>query len=193
MPGIKSIWGNSFYTDYTPVPKWSFEVVFDSYASNAIENADKAILGKAIVSVQFGRKELNTVSTFYAGLEIKHPGRINNTGELSIVFNENSDFRISRLLETLFSAESFSNDYIDGGQYAGGTKSTSHTIIVKIIKPENDMTTMPNDSTKVARQYTFYNCFMIGLNEEEISYESDEEIITRTAKFSYDYMKEGDG
>ena len=104
---------------------------------------------------------------------------------------------ISKCLDEIFNGECSNDDFFEGnGAYIGNTKSgfnkVDRTIVVTVLKPSTIM-----DSEHIAPDYqvagtfTFHNCIPTGINEEELSYDNHDEIITRTAKISYDYMYDG--
>lgn len=202
--GIRSIWNNPYYKNYKPIPRWAFVVDFKGFTihndpakqhdniSSFAEN-----LGQAIVSITFGKRETSIVKTYYAGVESNCTGRVQNTGELNITFNENDNMTISKCLDEIFNGECSNDDFFkEKGAYIGNTKSgfnkVDRTIVVTVLKPGTNM-----DSEHIAPDYqvagtfTFHNCILTGINEEELSYDNHDEIITRTAKISYDYMYDG--
>lgn len=196
--GITSIWDNEFFNNKKPIPKWCFEVNFVG-----LENSDaKSNIGKdalprlnhAIESISFGRRETSIVKTYYCGAEANLPGRVMNTGELNIVFNENDKLEVTSLLEAIF-ADSCSDDryFVNSNKY-GYTPHTkwrksSKVIEVKIIKPDIvGFISDENTNGTVLAAYKFYGCILTSVNEEEFSYANTDDILKRTARFSYDYM-----
>lgn len=188
-PGrMKSIWDNDFYNK-PPLPKWCFEVDFTQMVLNKNAASYAPLLNKAIVSCQWGKREISIVKTYYAGIEANFPGRVMNTGELNITFNENTGMQVSRALEELFNGECSNDRYFLGtGNYIFNKdfKKVGRNITLKVIRPDLNMST-GNDYEYVG-SVTFYNCILTSINEEEFNYESTDETVTRTARFSYDYM-----
>lgn len=186
--GITSIWQNDFYQK-PPLPKWCFEVVFDDLIKHKSSYA--ATLNKAVVNCQWGKREMSIVKTYYAGVEANFPGRVQNTGELNITFNENTGMQVSRILEELFNGECSNDHYFLGkGNYIFNQDFTKigRNITLRVLKPKLSMSTNTDDNFDVAGSVTFYNCILTSINEEEFNYESTDETVTRTARFSYDYM-----
>lgn len=186
--GITSIWQNDFYQK-PPLPKWCFEVVFDDLIKHKSSYA--ATLNKAVVNCQWGKREMSIVKTYYAGVEANFPGRVQNTGELNITFNENTGMQVSRILEELFNGECSNDHYFLGkGNYIYNQDFTKigRNITLRVLKPKLSMSTNTDDNFDVAGSVTFYNCILTSINEEEFNYESTDETVTRTARFSYDYM-----
>lgn len=199
---IRSIWNNPYYRNYKPIPKWAFVVDFGSFIlhndpaiqHNGLIDSYKDILSQALVNVVWGKRETSIVKTYYAGVEANCPGRVQNTGELNITFNDDQEMRISKCLDEIFNGECSNDEYFEGnGAYIGNVKSgfnkVDRSITVHILKPQTIM-----QSEIVAPEYqeagsvTFHNCILTGINEEEFSYDNHDDILQRTAKISYDYM-----
>lgn len=183
---LKNIWNNDFYKT-PPLPKWSFAISFENLFVN--DKSYAPILNKAIVSAQWGKREISIVKTYYAGVEANFPGRVQNTGELNIVFNENNEMKISKILDELFNGECSNDRYFTGqtNKYIFNNTFTKNgrNIKLKIIKPAVDMSA---DNGEVVGEVTFHNCILTSINEEEVSYENTEDVWQRTARFSYDFM-----
>lgn len=199
--GITSIWNNDFFSNSRPVPKWCFEVNFTGLKNinNAsLTEANLSVLNHAIESISIGRRETSIVKTYYCGVEANLPGRVMNTGELNIVFNENDKMQVTSMLEAIF-ADSCSDDayFKPDAKNVGYTPRTawqknSKVIEVKIIKPiPNEGYVSDNNGSSpdtVIAAYEFYGCILTSINEEEFSYANTDDILKRTARFSYDYM-----
>lgn len=189
--GIKSIWDNIFYQK-PPLPKWCFEVVFESLFKNHPQYA--TTLNHAIINCQWGKREISIVKTYYAGIEANYPGRVQNTGELNLTFNENTGMEVSRILEELFNGECSNDRYFDdesrdrGYIYNKDFTKIGRNITLRIYRPDVNMEMNQDGAEAVCGEVTFYNCILTSINEEEFSYESVDDTVTRTARFSYDYM-----
>lgn len=187
--GIKSIWDNSYYTNYKPIPKWAFSVQF-----NLLNPGMDDTLNKAITNAVWGKKEASAiVPVYYAGVMANHPGRTTTAGEISFTFNENGDLDISKILENIYSVYAFDEKYFKNAAdnennvpYKISDKQDK-SISVIVYKPEINMAIDDNNKGTIVGRYKFYNCFPTNLEEVEMSYDSDE-IVQRTMRFSYDYM-----
>lgn len=188
--GIKSIWDNPYYKDYKPLPKWSFSVNFENFILNKKNTFYPNLLSQAIVRAQWGKRETSIVKTYYAGMEANFPGRVQNTGELNLTFNEDASLNVSRILEEIFNGEC-SNDYFFEGTgnyiYNKSFNKTGRTLILKIHKPEYNMATNGKNEHLVA-EIEFHNCILVSINEEEFDYSVTDDTITKTARIAYDYM-----
>lgn len=199
--GITSIWDNEFFIR-KPIPKWCFEVNFVELENTAeISNVkfdSLKTLNHAIESISFGRRETSIVKTYYCGVEANLPGRVMNTGELNIVFNENDRLQVTSMLEAIF-ADSCSDDryFVNSTKYGytphTAWRKSSKIIEVKIIKPnKNGIISDENAQGTVLASYKFYGCILTSVNEEEFSYANTDDILKRTARFSYDFMVKTD-
>ena len=193
--GIKSIWDNSYYTDYKPMPKWAFSVSFDSSFHSCISEDMLKTLNHAITNAVWGKKETAAlVPVYYAGVMANHPGRTTTAGEISFTFNENSTLEITNILENIYDFFAFNEDYVNNAgdnennsSYKVFNKPIGNVIEVTVYKPEINMAINDNYKGTIVGKYKFYNCFPTNLEEVEMSYDSDE-IVQRTMRFSYDYM-----
>lgn len=195
---IHSIWDNDFY-DKAPVPLWSFEMDFTQLFVNQTTDDYARTLAKAVVSCTWPERNINTIPVYFAGVEGKLPGRAQNSGELEIKFNENTTFKVTKILEELFHAESVCDAYFEGkGGYSFNKNFVKvdnkghRTIRMIIINP----TTLYELNPKADRQskkhpviVEFHNCWVTKLGSTEMSYDNDNEVITKSATFSYDYFK----
>jgi len=196
--GIKSIWNNSFYKKYTPLPKWAFEVNFCNLVDpKEVQNVE--ILNKAITNAVWGKKEAGSiVPIYYAGIMVNHPGRMTTAGELSLTFNDNSKLSITDVLENIYKLYTFDEKFFQNGApdsdvktipYKAGDTWKGRTIEVIVHDVSSGYLDMQGKSRTA--KYVFHNCFATNLEEVEMNYDSDE-IVQRTMRFSYDYVtKEG--
>ena len=188
--GIKSIWDNPFYKNYKPLPKWCFSVNFENFILNKKQTFYANQLTRAIVNCQWGKRETSIVKTYYAGMEANFPGRVQNTGELNITFNEDANLSISHILEELFNGEC-SNDHFFTGQgnyiYNQKFNKTDRTLHLQILKPGYTVG-VNTDETQVVADIEFHNCILVSINEEEFNYTTDDDVITKTARIAYDFM-----
>ena len=149
--GIRSIWNNPYYKNYKPIPRWAFVVDFKGFTihNDPAKQHDTIAsfaenLGQAIVSIAFGRRETSIVKTYYAGVESNCTGRVQNTGELNITFNENDNMTISKCLDEIFNGECSNDAYFKNkGPYIGNVKSgfnkVDRSITVTVLKPNTIM------------------------------------------------------
>ena len=190
--GIKSIWDNSFYKKYTPMPKWAFEVNFCNIVDPK-QIDDVEILNKAVTNAVWGKKEAGSiVPIYYAGIMVNHPGRISTAGELSLTFNENSELTITNVLEEIFALytfdESYFNETEDGKNVPYKRQDSWKGNNIEVIV--HDMSwkgTKEIEGKSRLKKYIFHNCFATNLEEVEGQYDSDD-LVQRTMRFSYDYM-----
>lgn len=192
---INSIWNNNFY-NAMPVPKWCFEMDFTQLFINQKNKENFGdILNKSVVSCTWPERVINTIPVYYAGVEGKLPGRGQNSGELEIKFNENTTFGVTKALEELFHAESVCDAYYEGkGGYSFNKKfdKVDRTIRMMILNPTTIFQVNPKDERnkwKAPIEIQFKNCFLTKIGAEEMSYENDSEVITKSGTFSYDYFK----
>ena len=226
---ITSIWNNSFY-EKPPIPKWSWELDFKSYFINTIDdmNAGSKMnyadnLAHAAVSCQWGGRQGNLISVYYAGVESKLPGRTQPCGDLTIKFNENTNMNITKILEELFHAEITCDSYFtnkEGYAFNKNFNKIDRVIRLLIHKPSVLMQIDPDSFTKESKGYNnnslnkgqrlnpgklkedqndilaiieYHNCIMYKMDPNDLSYESEDDVITHSATFSYDYMTVGGG
>lgn len=195
---IHSIWDNDFY-DKAPVPLWSFEMDFTQLFVNQKTDDYARTLAKAVVSCTWPERNINTIPVYFAGVEGKLPGRAQNSGELEIKFNENTTFRVTKILEELFHAESACDAYFEGkGGYSFNQNFTKindagrRTIRMIIINPDTIYYLNPREDRLQKKHpviIEFHNCFVTKIGSTEMSYDNDNEVITKSATFSYDYFK----
>lgn len=191
---IHSIWDNDFYSKM-PVPKWSFEMDFTQLFINQPDNSYAETLNKAVVSCTWPERSVTPIPIYFAGVEGRLPGRAQNAGELEIKFNENTSFKVTKILEELFHAESYCDAYFEGkGGYSFNKNFNKdrRVIRMKILNPtvlyelnsKND-----KDSSKAPVIIEYHNCWVTKIGPEEMSYDSETEVITKSATFAYDYFK----
>ena len=192
---INSIWNNNFY-NAMPVPKWSFEMDFTQLFIN-LKNKEQfgEVLNKAVVSCSWPERNINTIPVYFAGVEGKLPGRAINSGELEIKFNENTTFAVTKALEELFHAESSCDAYFEGkGGYSFNKRfnKIDRTIRMLILNPSTLYQVNPKDDRgkwKAPVEIQFHHCWLSKIGAEEMSYDNDSEVITKSATFCYDYFK----
>lgn len=177
---------------------------------------DMETLNKAATSISIGERKIEQADLYYGGLSFKQLTRVENTGTFTVKFNEDQQYTITTILEKIYSI--YGNDkryfFNTGGTgssypYMGNiTPTTSdittgenaaiganlrHNIIsVKIFIPQRTLNDNPNDysdtPTGFYKQYKFYNCKFVGVENIDYSYESSD-TITRSAVFVYDWME----
>lgn len=192
---IHSIWDNDFY-DKAPVPLWSFEMDFTQLFINQPDDNYARTLAKSVVSCTWPERNINTIIPIYfAGVEGKLPGRAQNSGELEIKFNENTTFRVTKILEELFHAESACDAYFEskgGYSFNKNFNKVDRTIRMIIINPDTIYYLNPRED-RIQKKHPviieFHDCFVTKIGATEMSYDNDTEVITKSATFSYDYFK----
>jgi hypothetical protein len=195
---IHSIWDNDFY-DKSPVPVWSFEMDFTQLFVNQPDEDYAETLNKAVVSCTWPERNINAIPVYFAGVEGKLPGRAQNSGELEIKFNENTTFKVTKILEELFHAESVCDSYFKGqGGYSFNKNFTKvdnkgrRTIRMIIINPTTLYELNPKEDREAKKHpviIEFHNCWVTKLGSTEMSYDNDTEVITKSATFAYDYFQ----
>lgn len=165
-------------------------------------------LSHAAVSCSWGARNGNLISVYYAGVESKLPGRSQPCGDLTIKFNENVDMDVTRVLEELYHAEINCDSYFYGKEGYAFNKNFNkidRTIRLLLHKPDYIMQIEPNsydyvkpsqDAVEKAQKniltvIEYHNCIMYKIDQNELSYESEDEVISHTATFSYDFMTVG--
>ena len=189
--GIRSIWDNSFYKNYTPMPKWAFEVNFCNLVDPK-KSDNLKILNKAITNAVWGKKEAGSiVPLYYAGIMVNHPGRMTTAGEISFTFNENSELSVTKVLEDIFALytfdEKFFNETEDGKNVQYKKEDTWKGNNIEVIVHNVSKGNVDIEGKSRLKKYVFHNCFATNLEEVDESYDSDE-IVQRIMRFSYDYM-----
>lgn len=194
---VDSIWNNEFY-NRAPVPTWMFEIDFTQIFADNSDKQDryaKKVLNKAVISCAWNERSINTIPIYYAGVEGKVPGRVANSGELEIKFNENASFQVTKILEELFHADASCDSYFDDkGPYSFNRRFNKNRIIRLILhSPENNKIFIQDPKKEsIAKRpvvIEYHNCWLSKIGSQEFSYENEEETITRTATFTYDYFK----
>ena len=192
---IDSIWNNDFYNSM-PVPTWLFELDF----TQCIIDEEKkigygSILSKAAISCTWPERNITSIPVYYAGVEGKLPGRVANSGELEIKFNEDENYIVTKILEELFHADSMCDAYFEGkGSYSfnksfNKTMRTIRLILFKPGKTHYAINPYKEDKSKRPVVIEFHNCWLSKIGSQEFSYENEEETVTKTATFTYDYFK----
>lgn len=192
---INSIWDNDFYNEM-PVPKWSFEMDFSGLIINSKNREPYSdILNKAVVSCSWPERSINSVPVYYAGIEGKLPGRASNSGSLEIKFNENIQFNVTKILEEIFHAESYCDAYFEnkgGYSFNKNFNKIDRIIRMLILNPSVLYKLNPKEDRSEKRapiEIQFRNCWIEKIGSEDMSYDSENDVITRSATFSYDYFK----
>lgn len=195
--GIRSIWDNSFYKNYTPIPKWAFEVNFCNLSDPKFID-DIEILNKAITNAVWGKKEAGAiVPLYYAGIMVNHPGRMSTAGEMSLTFNENSELEVTKILEEIFSLYTFDEKYLDESENGKAIPykkidTWKGNDIEVVVHDTSWKGAIETEGKSRLRKYIFHNCFATSLEEVEGQYDSDD-IVQRVIRFSYDYMTTEEG
>lgn len=206
-----NIWQNNFYWK-PPALSWLYVGDFNelcdwkNYASKFKEfniDQDNNPLNKAIVSITIPDRECQMESIFYGGMEFPQLTRANNSSTVSIKFNEDNNYTISKLLEQYYRLFTFDPFYsISKG--VGETAGIPYREYNLDTPPENEQASPPHDcsfsihifkysgiansNNSIPDDYCysikFDGCKLIKLDGFELNYES-EDTITRTATFSF--------
>lgn len=182
--GFTSIWENDFYNT-PPQPLYAFEVVFNQFSDIGPEDAKT--LSKAVKTITMAERKTNPVPIYYGGMEFRHQGRVENTGEFTITFSENQNLTVTTILNKLFNKICWNQSWPKStGSVNYATKAANDKIILKILKPEGLM--YATDGGAYSKIITYNNCLLINIGEVEFSYDS-EEIMEIQASFSFNYME----
>jgi hypothetical protein len=184
---MDSIWQNAFY-ETPPAIAWTYKISFNSFKGVDKNSAD--ILNSAIVDINVGKRESQYVSVFYGGVEFKKFTRANTTGEISVKFNEDENYTITKIIESIYENYNMNQNYptstdSDALAYNSGGKDykIDENIIEVQVYKNSEL-----DAEEPEVTYSFYGCKIVSLDDIQFSYDSTE-AITRSVHFTYDYMK----
>lgn len=184
---MDSIWQNSFY-ETPPAIAWTYKISFNSFKGVDVKGAE--ILNKAVVDINVGKRESQYVSVYYGGVEFKKFTRANTAGEISIKFNEDENYTVTKIIESIYENYNMNQDYptsTESDAMAYNSKGKDYAIDQNIITVQvyknSDL-----EATEPEVTYNFYGCKIVSLDEIQLSYNSTEDI-TRSVHFTYDYMK----
>ena len=184
---MDSIWQNAFY-ETPPALAWTYKISFNSFKGVDTKSAD--ILNSAIVDINVGKRESQYVSVFYGGVEFKKFTRANTTGELSVKFNEDENYTITKILESIYENYNMNQNYptsTDSDALAYNSKGKDYKIDENIIEVQVFKNSeLEADAPEVT--YKFYGCKIVTIDDIQFSYDSTEGV-TRSVHFTYDYMK----
>lgn len=192
--GVTSIFTNDFYNK-KPVPTWLFEMDFTNLFLYQPDNNYADTLAKAAVSCNWPERIVNTIPVYYAGVEGKLPGRVQNSGDLEIKFNENETFIVTKILEELYHAEASCDAYFEGkGAYSFNKDFNKTRRMIRMILHSPNYKNYVIDPKKENLKkrpvvIEYHNCWLSKISPQEMNYENDTETITRTGTFTYDYFK----
>lgn len=192
MSKIQNIFHNDFYNE--PVmPNWSWEI---SIISNPIEGwteEQMSIFSKAVTKVNIPDLEMLTTASQFRGLTFDVPTRLENNGEITLTFNEDSDMTLYKDLRNKLYYTSYNDGYIID-EWSKLDEKTSKPIDtymlyyapfdihVKLMNPESP--------TEIAYIFIFHNCFITSISDVEFKYNS-EEVAVYDVKIHYNFRLEG--
>lgn len=191
-----NIWQNTFYYR-PPAISWLYVADFSNFTDfnvpefNFLKDSEiKNPLNQAIVSLTIPDREVQLESVFYGGMEFPQYTRGNNMGTLTIKFNENSDYLVTRTLETIYNKFAYNaNNYplAEKPEKYRENNDNGQKIIINAYTYNGIGNSDNPNINDYAFSYEFDLCKLIKLDGYELSYES-EDTITRTATFSYTTM-----
>ncbi len=188
MAQLTNIFHNDFYNRPT-MPNWSWEVsILESSSEGEITT-----FTKAASKVEIPELQMLTTQTQFRGITFDIPTRLDNTGELTITFNENSELELYRMLKGYLLPTSFNHGYITdeyptetGGK--GMLQYVPFDIYVKLFDPRPEL---QQDSEKAIKYaFVFRNCFILDISDVDFAYDT-EEVLEYTVKFHYNFRIEG--
>lgn len=204
-----NIWQNSFYWK-PPALSWNFDANFnnlcdwsdDDFTMLGLDLEESNPLNKAIVSVTIPDRETQMESLFYGGMEFPQYTRANNAGTVTIKFNEDNKYTISRILEAIYNKYSYAancypDSYGDDRAYRETPSDpediealehgTQGNIEIRVFKYSGIANSSNPEESDYCYSINFFGCKLVKIDGFELSYES-EDTITRTATFSYTHM-----
>lgn len=188
---ITNIFKNDFYRR-PPTPKWSWELSILANSSEVWSEEKMKIFTQAITKVDIPELTMQTTQSQYRGLTFDVPTRLENDGEISLTFNENSNMELYKALKNQLYYTSYNADYIndewsetnDNNEFIDDYMLyyAPFDVYVSLRNPEND-----NERTY---HFFFRNCFISSIGEAEMTYDS-EEAFEFTVKIHYNFRVEG--
>lgn len=202
---IRSIWDNTFYNT-PPALNWTYKINFTDfveYHSNTdnleITKEDMETLNNAAVSISIGQRKINKTELFYGGLSFQKITRVENSGDFSIKFNENSSYDVTNVLEKLYYF--YGNDkgyfkinsdinipYSRNSEHTGNSGVNGNHNIIQVIIFNPEVGLDENKEPYRYKEYKFHNCKFLGVENIDYNYDSPDSI-TRTGLFVYDWME----
>lgn len=183
---VNNIFHNDFY-DRQVMPSWSWEASIVSKDPNVSQDT-MVLFQNAVTQVEIPDLQMQTVQTQFRGLTFDFPTRLDNTGELSIRFNENSTLSLYRTMKQYLLLTSWNQSYVqddssDAFEPKGMLVYIPFDIYVKLFSPA-----LGNEERY---KFIFRNCFVMDISDVEMAYDS-EECMEYTVKFHYNFRLEGD-
>lgn len=163
---------------------------------NAVEKwteEQMSVFSQAVSKIDIPELTMNTTQSQYRGLMFDIPTRLENGGELTLTFNENSEMELYSALRDRLYYTSYNDGYTideNSTQSEDGTVPDSYmlyyapfSLSVRLYDPA-DKDSCPTYS------FFFHNCFITNISEVEFSY-NNEEVVEYTVKIHYNFRFEG--
>ena len=199
-----NIWENNFYFK-PPALSWLYEGNFNDFCDytdsdfSGLVTSDYNPLNNAIVSISIPDRETQMESIYYGGMEFPQYTRGNNAGTVTIKFNEDNNYTITKILEAIYNKFSYNangypnakgNDDIKYRESNSNTIKDAKTnrIEIRVFKYKGIKNSDNPDESDYCYSIFFENCKLVKLDGFELNYES-EDTITRTATFSFVSMQ----
>ena len=150
------------------------------------------VFTQAITKVEIPELAMQTTQSQYRGLTFDIPTRLENNGEISLTFNENSNMELYKALKTQLYYTSYNADYINDEWSETNDKNefvddymlyyAPFDVYISLRNPEND--------NERSYHFFFHNCFISSIGEAEMTYGS-EDAFEFTVKIHYNFRIEG--
>lgn len=150
------------------------------------------VFTQAITKVEIPELTMQTTQSQYRGLTFDIPTRLENDGEISLTFNENSNMELYKALKTQLYYTSYNADYVNDEWSETNDENefvddymlyyAPFDVYISLRNPEND-----NERTY---HFFFHNCFISSISEADMAYDS-EDAFEFTVKIHYNFRVEG--
>lgn len=190
MAQVFNIFHNNFF-ERPVLPNWSWEIAIIGNQNEGWTEEQMSIFSQAVTKIEIPELQMLTTQSQFRGLTFDIPTRLENTGELSLTFNENTNMELYKALKDKLYYASYNDGYVidewskqnDKGEYEDTYMLyyAPFDVYVKLLDP---MTYEP------VYHFIFRNCFISNIGEVELSYDS-EEVYTYEVKIHYNFRFEG--
>lgn len=150
------------------------------------------VFTQAITKVEIPELTMQTTQSQYRGLTFDIPTRLENNGEISLTFNENSNMELYKALKTQLYYTSYNADYINDEWSETNDKNEFVDDYMLYYAPFDVYVSLRNPGNDNERTYHFFfhNCFISSISEAEMTYDS-EDAFEFTVKIHYNFRIEG--